>query len=93
MKYISFILIASYIIILGILFSRCGKEQPKKEVVVIPPNSLFIINGQPVPAAYKVDTTKEWVILDSTEALKVLLKMVEDNYKRNLQIQQLQQKK
>lgn len=88
MKYISFILIAAFIIWLWIMFTSCGKDkEPKKEVVYIPPNALFVINGQPIPTAYKIDTTKEWVILDSTEALKVLLKMVEDNYKRAVQVE------
>lgn len=69
----------------------CGKDEPKKEIVVIPPNALFIINSEPVPAAYKVDTTQAWVVMDSTAALKALLKMVEDNFKRAVAQQKAQE--
>ncbi len=82
------------ILVISIFLATCGKEKDeKKEVVVIPPNTLFIINSQPVPAAYKVDTTQAWVVLDSSAALIALLKSVEDNYKRVVAQQSQQQKK
>jgi hypothetical protein len=74
-----------------IIFS-CGKEkETKKDVIVIPPNALFVINSEPVPAAYKIDTTQAWVVMDSTAALKALLKMVEDNFKRAVAQQKAQE--
>lgn len=72
------------VLTVAIFLSTCGKEKPVKEVLVIPPNALFIINSKPVPAAYKMDTTQQWVILDSSAALKALLYMVEENYKQTV---------
>lgn len=90
MRYISFILIAAFIIWIWIMFTSCGKDkESKKEVIVIPPTALFIIQDQPKPTAYKVDTTQEWVILDSTATLKALLKSLEDNYKRSVAIEKM----
>jgi hypothetical protein len=77
-----------------VFLAMCKDKKPEKEVIVIPPNALFVINSQPIPAAYKVDTIQPWVILDSTEALKALLKSVEDNFKRAVAQQQaIQQQK
>lgn len=81
------------IAIIALAFA-CGKNnEQKKEIIVIPPNPLFIINAEPVPAAYKVDTSKEWVILDSTAALKALLKNVEDNYRRAMEMNRREQQR
>jgi hypothetical protein len=83
-----------YILLLSLFFIACGvTKKSQKEIIVIPPNALFVINAEPVPAAFKVDASKEWVILDSAAALKALLKSVEENYKRALEMNRREQQR
>lgn len=84
-----------YILIL-LLFIACnGKEEKKEEVKekIIPKSALFVIQDLPEPVAYKTDTAQPWVILDSAAALKVLLKSVEDNYNRAMEMNRREQEK
>lgn len=79
-----------FIAIIALAFACGENKEPKKEVVVVPPNALFIVNAEPQPVAFKVDTTKDWVILDSSATLRALLKSIEDNYKRAVNIRRSQ---
>lgn len=75
-----------YLLIL-LLFVACTREIKKPTSVELPQGSMFVINEPPRPTAYKKDSVSGWVVMDSAATLKVLLNMVEQQYKRSQEIQ------
>lgn len=76
-----------YILILLLFISCSSKEEKKEPEFEVPQGSALIINDPPKPIAYKKDSATDWVISDSAAVLKVLLNMVEQQYKNASQQQ------